>query len=260
MTKENLDKIQEEEQKFWKEYADLMSIKKYRDAYIYSPLYQDELKKIKEFLNFNNKEKEKWLDLGCGSLPVTELILEESRGNIELWGGDINLEPAKKRLEELSNSPIKLEYIDLTRKLPFPDNFFDGIVSSKVLPYISNFEGAEGKEAIKKVFREIYRILKPKGVLIWTYNTKDSNNLHGIIVSIGYLLNPYEWIKRKVFLPFYAIKMMGFFKGTIEKLKKGIYHSFSKEEYEDLLTSVGFRNLEWKSGFGDMVLINKAEK
>ena len=91
--KENLDKIQEEEQKFWKEYADLMT-SNYRDAFLHLPHYQNELKVINEFIN--PQKGQKWLDLGCGSLPITELILEKSKGEVEIIAGDLYLEPAKK--------------------------------------------------------------------------------------------------------------------------------------------------------------------
>ena len=254
---EDLNKIQEEEREFWKEYAELM-ISKYRDAFLHLPHYQNELKVINEFIN--PQKGQKWLDLGCGSLPVTELILEKSKGEVEVIAGDIHLEPAKKRLSELGNpSSVKLQYIDLSQKLPFPDNYFDGIVSSKVIPYILEFEGIRGKDGLRGVFQEIYRILKPGGVLIWSYMQK-MNNFKGILISIGYILNPYQWIKRKVFLPLYAIKTMNFFKSTEEKTNKGIYHVFPQKEYSDLLTSIGFENLEWKESFGGMTLVNKAEK
>jgi len=53
----DLDNIQDEEREFWKEYADFMSIKKYRDAFIYSSFNQDELIKINEFINPQKGQK-----------------------------------------------------------------------------------------------------------------------------------------------------------------------------------------------------------
>ena len=53
---EDLDSFQEERE-FWKEYADFMSIKKYRDAFIYSSFNQDELIKINEFINPQKGQK-----------------------------------------------------------------------------------------------------------------------------------------------------------------------------------------------------------
>jgi len=249
---EDLDSFQEERE-FWKEYADFMSIKKYRDAFIYSSFNQDELIKINEFIN--PQKGQKWLDLGCGSLPVTELILEKSKGEVEIIAGDIHLEPAKKRLSELGNpSCIKLQYIDLSKKLPFPDNYFDGIVSSKVITYITESQGQKGKNALKVIFQEIYRILKPGGVFIWSTPKKDVSRLTGALLASIYLLNPYQWIKQKCFLPYFAIKMVKFFTPVEE------YAFLNQEEYKNLLIQIGFQNSKWKISFGKQVLVNKINK
>ncbi|HOK35065.1 MAG TPA: methyltransferase domain-containing protein [Candidatus Pacearchaeota archaeon] len=248
---EDLNKIQEEEREFWKEYAELM-ISKYRDAFLNLPHYQNELKVINEFIN--PQKGQKWLDLGCGSLPVTELILEKSKGEVEIIAGDLYLEPAKKRLQELGNSSIKLQHIDLSQKLPFPDNYFDGIVSSKVITYIIESQGQKGKNALKVIFQEIYRILKPGGVLIWSTPKKDVSRLTGALLASIYLLNPCQWIKQKCFLPYFAIKMIKFFTPVEE------YTFLSEEEYENLLIQIGFQNSKWKISFGKQVLVNKVNK
>ena len=62
---------------------------------------------------------------------------------------------------------MKLEYVDLL-KTTIPDNFFDGIVSSKVITYITESQGQKGKNALKVIFQEIYRILKPVEYLYWS--------------------------------------------------------------------------------------------
>ncbi|MDD5639047.1 MAG: class I SAM-dependent methyltransferase [Candidatus Pacebacteria bacterium] len=43
----------------------------------------------------------------------------------------------------------------MTRKLPFPDNYFNGIVASKVINYIPSFEQKLGEEALADIFQEI---------------------------------------------------------------------------------------------------------
>ena len=255
---------QTEELKFWKEYAELMTGKD-RDTFLNLPLYQEELKAFKEFIE--PKGGQRWLDIGCGALPLTELIWQTSRGEVELWAGDIYLSPAQKRLEEIGNPSIKLKYLNLTKKLPFSDNFFDGIVAGKVLPYIPEFEGERGKEALKGIFQEMFRVLKPGGVLVWSGAIKGMSRWQGVLTGlrygfrhIRYLLNPYHWIKQRCFLPLSVIKIIKFFKPMEEKGKKGIYPFLSQKEYEDLLISIGFKNPEWKITFGRQVLVNKVNK
>ena len=82
-----------EELEYWKSYSEFM-MTKYRDAYINSPYFQDELKAISGFINPKNGER--WLDLGCGALPVSEVLLDK-KVELELWAGDIILTPARKK-------------------------------------------------------------------------------------------------------------------------------------------------------------------
>ncbi|MDD5639048.1 MAG: hypothetical protein PHO28_04050 [Candidatus Pacebacteria bacterium] len=92
-----LDKIKEDERRFWKEYGDFIMTDDGKRL-LRIPYYQRELKMIKELINIKNGER--WLDLGCGALPISEMILDLSKGKkIELYAADINLEPAKKRLQ-----------------------------------------------------------------------------------------------------------------------------------------------------------------
>jgi ubiquinone/menaquinone biosynthesis C-methylase UbiE len=250
----------EEELKFWKEYAELMTSK---NGYIFLnlPLYKEELKAFEEFID--PKAGERWLDIGCGALPITELILRKSKGDVEIWAGDLFLSPAKKRLKEIGNPPIKLKYLDLTRKLPFPDKFFDGITAGKVLPYIPEFEGKRGKDALKGIFQEMLRILKPGGILIWSGAVKGMSRWMGVLIGLrytGYVLNPYNWIKTRNILPFSIIRIIKFFKPMEEKGRNGIYPFLSQKEYEDLLILIGFKNPEWKITFGKQILVNKVKK
>lgn len=97
-----------------------------------------------------NNEKVKILDLGCGTGGLTKRL--EFLG--EVWGVDISeiaLDYAVKR--KLKN--LKLASIE---KLPFRDNFFNFVI---VLDVIYQ-KGINDQGAL----REIWRVLKPKGILI----------------------------------------------------------------------------------------------
>lgn len=245
-----------EEFEYWKMYHEFM-MSNYGDAYINSPYFQKELEAIGEFIE--PKKGERWLDLGCGALPVSRLILDREP-NVDLWAGDIILLTAKEKLKKMGNPPVKLVRLDLTKALLFEGNFFDGIVASKVLPYIPESQGKEGKEGLREIFREVFRILKPGGVLVWSGSIKDVSRLKGTLLALGYIFNVYQWIKQRCFLPMFAVKVNKVFKPVVEKIKKGIYPVFSVKEYEDLLNSVGFVNQEWKLTFGNQVLVNKSVK
>jgi ubiquinone/menaquinone biosynthesis C-methylase UbiE len=248
-----------EEMEYWAKYSDFMTGKN-RDPYINSPYFQTELKKISEFIS--PQEGQKWLDLGCGALPIAELFLKKAEGkDLEIWAGDVNLKPAKKKLEELGNPPIKLRHIDVTEKMPFPNDFFDGIVASKVLTFIPKAHGKEGKEGLREIFKELFRILKPGSVLVWTTTQKGVSSLKGILLGLGYVLNPYQWLKQKSFLPVFTYQLNNVFKPVVEKVHTGVYPVLnSREEYEEMLEKIGFKNPEWKTTAGFQVLVNRVDK
>lgn len=248
--------MSKEELEYWKQYSEFM-MTKYRDAYINSPYFQEELSAINEFMD--PKDKERWLDLGCGALPVSELLLNK-KADIELWAGDIILAPAEKKLEELGNPSVKLFYIDLTKKLDIPDNFFDGVGASKVLAYIPEVQARKGKEALRQIFKEVFRILKPGGTLVWSGSIPNVSRFWGTLMALGYVLNPYQWIKQRCFLPTFAVKVNKLFKPMVEKIKEGKYPVFPQEENEEIILSVGFENPEWRTTFGKQVIVNKVTK
>lgn len=102
------------------------------------------------------KDYEKVLDLGCGNGRLFEIFKNKE---IEYFGID-NSEKligiAKK------NIPFINFQIADALKLPFPDNYFDKVFSVAVLHHIPS------KEFRLQFFKEIKRVLKPKGELILT--------------------------------------------------------------------------------------------
>ncbi len=75
---------------------------------------------------------------------------------------------AKAKAEDLS---INFELVDIAKPLPFADNSFDIVYSHLGLHYLN-------KEGTEQLFREIYRILKPGGILASLFNTIDDPEIH----------------------------------------------------------------------------------
>ena len=262
-TKERLI-LWENESKYWDSYAKNISIK-HRDTYWESPTYKSIVKTIEDLID--PKDNEVWLDPGCGALSMSELIFKKANGVKKIYAMDVFLKPAKERLlnlNSLSNqnisSVIELVYGSLTDSLPFPDNFFDGIVGNFVFTFITEHEGEKGEKGLKNLFQELYRILKPGGVLVWTSPRKNANNLLGLIPSIGYALNPYLWYKSKTFLPLGVINILKHTKALLKKGKDGICPILPREDYEKLLSSIGFVNPKWINTFGNQAEANRIYK
>ena len=116
------------------------------------------------------------LELGCGTGLFT---YEFANKPIKLTAIDISpdlLEEAKKIISAC-NVSFKLEN---AYEMSFPDNSFDAVIGSSVLHHLD----------IKKALHEIYRVLKPGGIIRFT----EPNMLNPQIA----LQKNIPWLKRKL--------------------------------------------------------------
>lgn len=96
-----------------------------------------------------NKKDLAVLDAGCGN---GNYIIDEFRKKISWAAGvDLNREATKKNI-----CLDEIKYANL-EAIPYPDNSFEVVISLWVIEHLKNPE---------KVFNEIYRVLKPGGILL----------------------------------------------------------------------------------------------
>jgi ubiquinone/menaquinone biosynthesis C-methylase UbiE len=97
------------------------------------------------------------LDAGCGTGSLTRWLLDHGANVIAVDASPHMLEEAFKRLGD--NADIRLH--DLRYPLDFIEGeYMDIVASSLVVHYIEN---------IKTVFQEFYRVLKPGGQLVFSF-------------------------------------------------------------------------------------------
>lgn len=117
---------------------------------------------------FKEKRIKNILDLGCGS--GRHLVYLAKKG-FNVCGFDISehgIDIAKKWLKK---EKLKADFKtgDIYKKLPYKDNFFDAIISTQTINH--------GKiEDIRKLIKEIERILKPKGLIFITARRRKLRN------------------------------------------------------------------------------------
>lgn len=247
------------ELEFWEGWDGFM-IGKYGRPYMEGALYQDLKAKAQQLID--PREGDVWLDAGCGQLAMSELIWRKSGRRVKgIWAADIVLAGATQKLGQFEDAPpIKLIYADLQQQLAFPDNFFDGIVGVHVLTFLLEFEGRRGSEALEGVLREMFRLLKPGGHLVWSIPRDNMSNLSGVLLSLKYILNPVRSLKYQVPLPVAALKVFKYTRQIEKKGEQGTYLLLPREECERILTSVGFVDPEWRTAFARQCWVNRVYK
>jgi ubiquinone/menaquinone biosynthesis C-methylase UbiE len=109
-----------------------------------------------KFLENYISEKDKVLDLGCGSGRLFELFKGKNIGYTGADASEELLKEAKKKYPD-----AKFVETD-AMSLPFPDNYFDKIFS------IALFHHIPSREMRISFLKEARRVLKPKGLIILT--------------------------------------------------------------------------------------------
>jgi ubiquinone/menaquinone biosynthesis C-methylase UbiE len=102
----------------------------------------------------------KVLDLACGTGYGSKIIAEA--GAMEVWGGDIDNELIEENKENYQNYKIFFRKMDVA-DIPFPDNYFDVLVS---------FETVEHIKECEKFMGEASRVLKNDGLFIMSTPNK----------------------------------------------------------------------------------------
>ncbi len=91
------------------------------------------------------------LDLCCGAGQTTKFLVNYSQQVTGLDISMVSLEKARKNVPQA-------EFIEgFAQKMPFADNFFDFVHTSVALHEMTTAE-------LEEIFREVYRVLKPKGI------------------------------------------------------------------------------------------------
>ena len=116
---------------------------------------------------FKKQKVKRVLDLGCGAGRNLVYLLEKG---FDVYGIDYAPEGLKIIKENLKKekTSCRLKLGNIFNKLPYEDDFFDAVISVQVLQHGRVNE-------IKKVIKEIERVLKPGGLIFITLSGRISN-------------------------------------------------------------------------------------
>lgn len=129
-------------------------------------IYPDEevIRIIKKFFIPNNAKKV--LDVGCGSGRHTMALLREGFQVEAIDSSSTALNIAKDMVLNL-DANVNFNEGNIV-KLPYKDEEFDGIICWGVLHYLTD-------EEFEKAFSELFRVLKPGGILGLTLRSSEDS-------------------------------------------------------------------------------------
>jgi len=181
---------------------------------------------------FKKRKIKKILDLGCGTGRHAVYLAQRK---FDVYGIDIaqeGIKIAKKWLRENGLS-ASLKVGDIYKKLPYKDNFFDGIISTNTLHHAKI-------EQIRKLIKEMERILKPGGL---------------IFITVRRVLRVKGWKKNKIVIHRFKnrktkYKVIGHrIYAPIEGGEKGLIHfCFNKELIRKEFKNFKIFNIRIKKG------------
>lgn len=168
----------------------------------------------KLILGLNLNDGDKILDLGCGDGFYLYLLSNLSI-RLKLTGLDYDEMVLRNAKKNLGTKKVKLVLRSATKTL-FKDDLFDKAIMTEVLEHIE-----EDKEAL----REVYRIIRPGGLLVLTVPS----------YNFPFLWDPINWILQNLFGT--HISGTGFFAGIWARHLR----LYKRDDLEKIVKRIGFK-------------------
>lgn len=165
----------------------------------------------------NPQDGDQILDLGCGDGFYLYLLFNLDL-DMRLFGLDYDKNALNSAKKNLNINKIKLIQADLMKQLPFPNDYFDGIIMSEVMEHLPDDV---------KCMKEARRVLKKNGKLVLS------------VPHVGYpfLWDPINWILQRT-LKTHIRK--GFWAGIWNQHLR----LYSKDSLKDVLEKSGFKDIK----------------
>lgn len=232
------------DRKFWQKYFEVY------DALNELIPYQELSDKIIE--NLDLKAGDRVLDLGSGTGNIAVRV---GKKGVQVTGIDFSREGTEIHKAKSPSSEV-LEG-DITRELPFSDNYFNKVYSNNVLYTIS-----EDKRLF--LFKELYRVMKEDGIIVL------SNPKAGYKPVLIYFDHIKKQIKRDGLLRTLK-KIISYIIPTIQifsynaRIKKegelGQYKFMGLDDQRTYLSQAGFREIsDNMSAYASQSVLNVAKK
>lgn len=210
----------------------------------------------------------RWLDLGCGSGQLSAMLWMKSRGAIgsivAMDCAAANREWIERHARRLEPRPapgqFRFEVGSFSDGLPlFADGSFDGVVSGLALQYAESRDPVTGRytdAAYRRVYREIARVLRPGGRLVFSVNVPNPKWWKIYTGSMGLGLRLTKPGRHLV----NAIAMWKYGRWLKKEAARGRFHYLPLARIESILVSAGFDGIESCLSFAGQAYVISASR
>ena len=223
---------------FWDIYAKLYDTLNLLEPY--QRLHQEVLESLEL------KGGELILDAGCGTGNFEKLLQNKGLNNLKVEALDFSQAMLKRAKRKNGNHSFNFQHFDLNGKLPFPDNYFDRVVSINSL------------YAFKEPFstlQEFYRVLKTGGRLALATPQHEAGVLP---IFFEHLKNGkiiYALLAFPIFVLIGLINVIILNRGA-----RNHYHFLTKPELLSLLNENKFFNININSAYANQAWLAQGVK
>jgi ubiquinone/menaquinone biosynthesis C-methylase UbiE len=208
---------------------------------------------------------ERWLDLGCGSGPLSHGLWERTGGAVAaVVGADCAAanEEAYAGLRRMLTPPpgdrIRFICHDFSRGLDlFPDGSFDHAVSGLSISYAESYSEAEGRwtdAAYDTILAEVRRVIRPGGRFVFSVNVPEPSWWKVALLSLGDFFrtpSPLRLLRR-------ARRMMRYGAWLKREARTGRFHYLPAGAVRAKLTAAGFTRIDHRLSYAGQALIFRA--
>lgn len=200
---------------------------------------------------------ERWLDLGCGCGKLTQAIWEKSTGRVkEVIGIDcaaINA-TAFASLRAHASPPPRPDQIRFVHGgfdsglASTPTGYFDGVVSGLAIQYAESFDNARGSwttATYDHVLGEVFRVLRPGGVFVFSVNVPKASWLRVALASVFGVFRARRFVRylRN------AWRMWRYGAWLHREVATGRFHYLPRSEVFGRLERIGYEGLQRRRSF-----------
>jgi len=207
---------------------------------------------------------ERWLDLGCGSGPLSDALWQRTGGRVgEVVGVDcaaVNVEQYARLQSALGADPARLRFVchDFSGGLGlFDDGAFDCAVSGLSLTYAESWD-ADRKQwtqaAYDRIFAEVARVLKPGGRFVFSVNVPSPSWVRVALSSAGSLIAAAG--TRKALRQ--GLRMMRYGRWLKREARTGRFHYLPHADVAAKLKAAGFTAVEHRLSYAGQAYVFRA--